>query len=209
MASIFDSSIQPWLDFKVKDNLNFTTEMIPSTIPSCQLEDQMANSVNLTNCTKICTLPVWLLNNDLPNNLLTCGLFATLAFNLKSLDAEYDPKHPPSDLAAIHEQYQDILGRFDILGLDAGDEARVSSIIEAVSTALFTLLKISSAYTYQGDLIQGICSQQCLFPTFGTLSADVPQNVRDCVSVICAPKSLNPDLGGIGVSTRSFTIIGS
>ena len=158
MASISGSSIQPWLDFKVKDNLDFTTEMIPSRIPSCQLVNQMVNSLKFTNCTSICTAPVWLLNDDLPNNLHTCGLFATLTFNLKSLNAEYDPKHPPSDLEAIHQHYEDILGRFDIVGLDAGDEARVSAIVEAVSTTLFTLLKKSSAYTYQGDLIQGICS---------------------------------------------------
>ena len=199
MAGISGSSIQPWLDLKVDDNLNFSTETIPATIPSCQTRQRVTGEVILDNCTKLCNSSDSLLDDKFPNNLLTCGLWATLV-TLDSYNEEIATMHPDVT-KAVHKHYQDVLGRFTTLGLDAGDEAYLSAAIGAVSTTMFTLLKENRIQTYQGDSIQGLCSQQDLFPTTAfEFNTDIPQHVRDCVTTICAPRSLNPDLGGIGVS---------
>ena len=112
----------------------------------------------------------------------------------------------PDVKKAAHEHYQDVLRRFAPLGLDAGDEAYVLAARGAVSTTMFALLTENRIQTYQSDSIQGLCSQQILFPTDST---DIPQHVRDCVTAICAPRSLNPDLGGIGVSMTYSAITAS
>ena len=199
MAGISGSSIQPWLDLEVDDYLNFSTATIPATIPSCQTRQRITGEVNFNNCTKVCNSSGSLIDDKFPNNLLTCGLWATLV----TLDSYNEQTYTmqPDVTKAVHEQYQDALGRFTTLGLDAGDEAYVSAAIEAVSTTMFTLLKENRIQTYQGDSIQGLCSQQALLPTGAfEYNTDIPQHVRDCVTMICAPRSLNPDLGGIGVS---------
>ena len=64
-----------------------------------------------------------------------------------------------------------------------------------------TLAKITKVQTYQSDSsLEGACSEQALFPTSTlTLNYDLPQFLQTCVNAICAPRTLNPDLGGIGV----------
>ena len=193
MAGISNSSIQLWLDFKVDDHLDFNTETIPATIPSCQ------SHVISDNCTQVSSSSASILVDTFPNNLLTCGLWATLV----TLDncVEKNVTGLPDVTKAVHQHYQDVLGRFTPLGLDDSDEAFVSAAIGAVSSTLFMLLKENRIQTYEGDTIQGLCSQQYLFPTASIeYDTDIPQHVRDRVTTICAPKSLNPDLGGIGVS---------
>ena len=208
MAGISGSSIQKWLDLELNDYLNFSTETIPATIPSCQTMRRATGEVNLDNCTKVCNSSNYLLNDRLPNNLLTCGLWATLVTldsYKEALDTTMDSYSEALDSydggEALHKHFQDVLARFTTLGLDAGDEAYVYAAKGAVSTTMFTLLKGNRIQTYQGDSIQGLCSQQNLFPTASfEFSTNIPQHVRDCVTTICAPRSLNPDLGGIGVS---------
>lgn len=197
MAGISGSSIQPWLDLELDDYLNFSTTAIPATIPSCQT--RQPGDVVLDNCTQVCNSSGTLLDDELPNNLLTCGLWATLV-TLDNYNNEITTMQP-NVTKAVHKHYQDVLARFTTLGLDAGDEAYVSAAIGAVSTTMFTLLKENRIQTYQADSIQGLCSQQELFPTAAfEFNTDVPQHVRDYVTAICAPRNLNPDLGGIGVS---------
>lgn len=195
MAGISGSSIQPWLDFQLVGS-DFMTESIPATIPSCQ--NVLPESPH--NCAQICNSSLLLAYEGAPNNLLTCGLWATLIV----LDSSA-VMHKWLD---VHARYQDVLGRFVTVGLDAADEAFASATIEAVSTALSTLLQENRHWTYQSDSVLGTCSQQYLFPsTERQYYIDIPQRVRNCVTEIYAPKSLNPDLGGIGVSIKESTRI--
>ena len=178
------------------EDLDFRTDSIPATLPLCQTGDHSGGPVVLGNCTEVCEFANTLLDADLPNNLLTCGLWATLI----TLD-NYSTAVPGQTIEAVHEQYQDVLRRFDTLGLDASNSTYVSATIEAVSTTLFTLLKENRIQTYQSSSIQGPCDQQTLFliPSWAS-DTDVPQLLRNCISAIYAPRSLNPDLGGVGVS---------
>lgn len=208
MAGISGSSIQPWLDLEVDDYLNFSTETIPATIPSCQTRQRVAGEVTLDNCTKVCNSSNSLLDDEFPNNLLACGLWATLV-TLDSYNEDVETMQPDVT-KVVQQQYQDVLGRFATLGLDAGDEAYVFAAIGAVSTTMFTLLKVNSIQTYQGGSIKRLYNQQDLFSTAAfEFDTDIPQHVRDCVTTIRAPRSLNPDLGGIGVSMMYSTITAS
>ena len=144
-------------------------------------------TIALDNCTKVCNSTIELLDVKLPNNLLTCGLWTTLTVL----------NHYPT----LTVNYAALLGRFDSLGLDASNAAYTYAARDAVSTLMDTLLKKTRVQTYQGgSSVEGACSEQALFPS-GTLEldTDLPRFLRTCVNAICAPSSLNPDLGEIGV----------
>ena len=195
MTGISDSSIQPWLDFQ-GDNL-------PANIPSCQTR-QTDGRVILDGCLTVCNQSVELLNSDKPNNLPTCGLYATLTM----LDAYTLARNPIGSYDDSHDQYVALLGRFSNLGLKANDVAYALAARNAVSATMTVLQKITNIQTFRGDsLLEGACSEQALFPsaTFG-FNTDLPQHLRDCVNAICAPRSLNPDLGGIGVRISRYGI---
>ena len=219
MASISNSSIQPWLDFRLNVSLNhvlnFNPETLPATIPPCRTKFQNASEVLSDNCTQVCNKSTSLIQPENPNSLLTCGLWVTLvtmdSYNERS-KLVY-PKLVYPELKEVyevaHEHYQNVLQRFAPLGLDAGDEAYFFAAKEAVSMIMFAMLKNRDFSS------QGLCSQQELFSlaipekffhvaVYGIV--DIPERVRDCVAAICAPASLNPDLGGIGVSMTYSTI---
>lgn len=180
MAGISNSSIQPWLD------LDLNADNLPATITPCQ-NRQKGGRIVLGNCTTVCDDAGLLLYADQPNSLLTCGLWATLA--------------TLTQYAFLTNDYHTLLGRFDSLGLDAGNATYAYAARNAVSTAMNTMLKITKVQTYQGgSSLEGACSEQALFPTSTLeLDGDLPQFLRTCVNAICAPRTLNPDLGGIGV----------
>lgn len=141
----------------------------------------------LINCTMVCEDAGLLLDAELPNNLLTCGFWAT-----------------PGKLNQYNDltsNYHNILGRFNSLGLDAGNAIYVYITRNAVSTALNTSAKTTKVQTYQSDSsLNGACSERALFPTsILELNTNLPQFLRTYVDAICAPKTLNPDLEGIGV----------
>ncbi|KAL8708730.1 MAG: hypothetical protein Q9220_006456 [cf. Caloplaca sp. 1 TL-2023] len=202
MTGITGSSIQPWLDLKLDGpfcRLDLSTATVPATIPLCQTRLNGSQEIILGNCTSVCNSTASFLDDELPNNLLTCGLWVSLV-TLDTLNE--DTSDPQRE--AVRNHYQEVLTRFTPLGLDAGNEAYAFAATGAVSTLMLALMRDTRLATYQADSIHASCSQQVLFPITGSLNYnnDVPQHVRDCVTAICAPRSLNPDLGGIGVRMK-------
>ena len=187
MTGIANSSIQPWLDFRFSE--------IPTSIPSCQFH-QPDNSIGLTNCTTICNDTTSFEQQLLPNNLLTCGLWSTLTVldSYHDVAVYYNETYPQLDPS--------LLQRFDFLGLDSSDKAYSYAAVNAISTylsALQLLVKLPAIQDEEG--LYGPCNEQTLFPrqplnTSGGLS----ENLVDCVDFICSPRTLDQDLGGIGVS---------
>lgn len=53
----------------------------------------------------------------------------------------------PNVTETVYKYYQNVLERFDTLGLDANDKVYVSAAIVAVSTIMFTLLKKTKIQT--------------------------------------------------------------
>ena len=73
-------------------------------------------------------------------------------------------------------------------------------LTSAVGNGMNVLEKVTRDGTYQADgTSKGACSQGELFPVVGS-SQDDSHSLRECVDSICASRTLNPDLGGVGVS---------
>ena len=183
-----NSPIQAWLDFH-GDNW-------PTTVPECHdLQDEDGVLAKTANCTTVCAdSDANLSGSGTPNHLLTCGLWATMTWMDFSDNQTYTSQisHPPDSL----------LGRCKNLGLNASNATYAFAARNAVSSALDTLAKNTRLQTYQSDPSSiGACSEQALFPSPSNdqIITDIHQSLRTCVSAICAPESLNPDLGGIGV----------
>ena len=187
MAGIVNSSIQPWLDFQLSE--------LPTSIPSCQTH-QPDSSIGLINCTTVCNNTNDFEQKSLPNNLLTCGLWSTLTVldSYHGVAANYNQTFPQLDPS--------LLQRFEFLGLDSGDKAYGFAAVNALSTYLSALDLLVKAPAIQDEEgIYGPCNEQSLFPRRPVTTGDgLHSNLLACVESICSPRTLDQDLGGIGVS---------
>ncbi|KAI4232424.1 MAG: hypothetical protein LQ352_008333 [Teloschistes flavicans] len=182
MTGITNSSIQPWLDF---DGRN-----LPASIPSCRYIDEGADAyrnLSTTDCGRVCGSTQILYSTSNPNNLFTCGLWITSTLNY------YD--------AGKTQFWEDLLVRFEGLGLNSSNVTQAYAARNAISTTMYSLEQASVLNTYQsGSSSHGSCSEQALFPDlFSVHEPNLPKYLHKCVNTICAPPSLNPDIGGIGV----------
>lgn len=207
--SITNSSIQLWLDF------NGT---LPTTIPPCQLrdsEDGNSPNVSIQSCTDICTHISALIDPLLPNNLLTCGLWASLVGSEKSRTPDMDNK----DLVP-----------FISLGLDYKDVTYANRVQDTVWMTLHLMFTGLAAGTSTSTMTTGAvhinCSSLILFAKNSSVSryaashlqrtspswshnsgeARYLTTVSSCLSNICVPKELNPDLAGIGVGQLDLKV---
>ena len=194
MTGVGGSSLQPWLDFN-GDNL-------PEIIPACQVEKMNQSGITTTDCTATCNATVALLDPSMPNNLLTCGLFASLTL----LNQYTLTRNPLGTYNDSHAFYVPLLARFNDVGLNSTDQDYGFVARNAVSAAMTWLQQITKIQTYRGNLLlEGACSEQALFPyALPSFNPDLPRHLRDCVDAICAPRTLDPDLGGIGVRMQAY-----
>ena len=112
MAGISNSSIQSWLTFEGSN--------LPNSIPPCQLRGG-SDGVLLDNCTQVCDTTLLLLDDALPDDFLTCGLWSTLALQ------EFRNSVASLDHSVPYPQANSLLARFDSLGLDAKDTIYISA----------------------------------------------------------------------------------
>lgn len=180
MSDNSHSAIQPWLDFR-GDNLS-------ATITPCD-----SSGINNYSCIAVCNNTQQILESKSANNLLTCGLWATL-----HLYEYFNTYVNPS----LFPETRSFMNHFDSLGLDAADSAYGFMTMNAVSRTLSHVEQRTRMATYQAEPSSaGACNQQFLFPLIATvINDDLSKPLRDCVDAICTPRSLNPDLGGVGVS---------
>ena len=181
MAEFANSSLQFWRDFKYDQSPQFVA-------PPCQ--GFSANG----DCGQICDNYVALLDPAAPVNLLACGLWTSLTYfvfdvGLGNLNA--------STAASINGS----LASFETWGLPASNTTYIYQSRNAVAAVLKELNRVTRIQTYlSSESMQGSCAEQTLFPVgVEANSSDISSRLADCLDAICAPRSLDPDLGGIGV----------
>lgn len=198
-----DSSIRPWLD------LDEDLENLPEQLPPCHAfswRSDRSSGINIeeANCAEVCTDQASYVTTSGLQNLLTCGIFASVAMlpRLRS--------HLPTN--------DSFLDKHALLFSEIGLNLRNDTLILLTSAAISTYMAetemqfgagCTTSKTYQQF---STCNQQYLFPVdvggVGYFSnpanvADQPlflYGLRRCVANICGQKQLNEDLGGIGVS---------
>ena len=191
MARITNSSIQIWLDF----NYNYANPIPPMTHPSGLHNDTYAS---------ICTQPDLLINPGHMSDLATCGLWATLVSLLDWSDQNHtQPVH----------FYEDHLRAFTSTRLDYMNRSQKATIFRTLSGSLSSLyLKGSNSVYYFDEKVPFYCSDYVLFSTNDAQNPffDMIPEIRKtpgyplskCMEVICSPRSVDPDLDGVGVRFR-------
>ena len=135
----------------------------------------------ITNCTYICSDEDSLFDPFTPANLVTCGLWQTVSTAISSGDLDNSSKYtaPFEDLGLSITNS----GVFNINDISLSDEVS-ASMLECFGTLCY--------YRYHDNTM----CDKCWDALFGS--------PIDCLNTICSPQgSLNPDIGGIGVSVHS------
>ena len=183
MAAISNSSIQIWLDFNGD---------LPATIPTCQtiaLTTENNPIVVSASCIDVCNDTELICDSRLTDSLAVCGLWSSLT---------------TLQFANI-SQHRSSLEAFVPLGLDYSDAAYTNTARNSVALCLSSVYTDVVAGTYLGQgFLPTACTEQELFNSFYfqllQFGQTTKQPLLDCVDAICAPATVNPNLGGIGVS---------
>ena len=112
---------------------------------------------------------------------------------------------PSSLINVTHDQLETSIAAFRSLSLDADNQSYGYIVRSAVSESMTLLYRAMRVQTYANDVLsQGFCSEQKLYPFQSPeFLADVAGPLHTFVDAICKLRSLNPDLGGVGVSLTS------
>lgn len=198
MVGITNSSIQLWLDF---------TGDTPPAIPPCERQPQYfpyegwLPALQAGNCTSVCNNSDSMLDPTLPNNLVTCGLWASLTV-MPLMTVGYP------DIINRTDQVNALLEPFVQLGLNRNDAEYARATRFTVASGLGDLYNRIMSDTYMGGAsFASACTEQKLFPYSNpeyAVAENLPYSLHACIEAICSTRTLNPDLGGIGVSLLHF-----
>ena len=188
-STLSNSTLEPWLDYQV-----FSNELPP--LQPCSIAGVTVN------CTDVCAGNNWtvssLFDASAPN-LMNCGLWSSLYERISySID---DISGDPSVISAL-ASFQDV-------GFPAAPSLLLDfqETVGKCLTALLTYSLTGSPEAVSQDLDLSTCSINMIF---GDVTAEArwtqsqETGIHDCMHGICFPKgSLNPELGGIGVSPHA------
>lgn len=219
LEPILNSSLQPWLD--LSNSLRFENLFqLDYDFPPCEilrLEDESTSIISSAktsfrakvevvipakSCQEVCSEYLAFSDPRRPVNLLNCGLWAKLATiwlrksNLPFHVPEKNGTRPiePSDL-------EDPLQEFTSQGLDYHNESYLNIVTGAVSSMLASFPNLEESERYL--LRPTACSEAELFSFERSTIRPTRSGLWPCLNILCTPSTLNPDLGGIGV-TESF-----
>lgn len=214
MSNLEDSSISDWINF------NGT---LPGGPKPCQWygTDDAGGSLVDVNCSQVCNYSVALLSLPQTSNLVTCGQWSFLMNGwATATQADNILPHPADALKpfqAVGLEALDITYNNDTrIGVQHPALTGASAVGEAVIYADLIsscLLDIYlSAKSYSTEFVAGTVPTACttgeLFnagedSTLEDLLGPMTSALRTCLGGICAPRNLNTDLAGIGVSNQS------
>ncbi|KAM0805355.1 hypothetical protein BDR22DRAFT_394050 [Usnea florida] len=181
MATLWNSSIQPWLELGRNQNL---------TLPHCT-KDSL-----IVSCAQVCNDSTVLFQNQ-SSNLVTCGIWTTIvaASGANESNNPFDPD--PLNLMPAFASH----------GLVPSIYQYTASYADTISDCLGFIYHNIKEWSFadNGDTAAA-CTRNDLFPilTQGPVSSTI-RALDDCLNSICSPLTMNPDLAGIGVFS-SFII---
>lgn len=195
------SSIQEWLDF------NGT---LPTAISACQNvtynlgAESLATNLSIIPCADVCTYS-WLLleGTHAPENLVTCGLWATIINPYLSLSAWSMSPYQHPVLYSAPANLNRSLRLFDSVGILSTSFEQYAATTDMISLSLTSIYRQSRSENAvnQGMTAAG-CTKSALFPMIpdpATSYSNTIASLRNCLDAICAPPKFNSDLAGIGV----------
>ena len=178
-----NSPLQPWFDYGTAiSHTAYRTDPFAALPP---IQPCYGGSVGgkTLNCSAVCDESYLLFDPQHPENLVTCGLWATVGAIL--LQSGPLPATTPFDAVGLNVSSLEPVGIVD--GGLAGNNA-----LQRILVSCF-----ASFYAGTHDFTQhtrdtpSSCSAFAMFQN--------PLQVEPCFEDLCAPRTLGPDFGGIGV----------
>lgn len=139
-----------------------------------------------SNCSQVCPSPDSLFNTSEPDNLVTCGLWATVCSYY-----EYNMYGNDSALMAV-------FSAFDSVGLSLASDytcGNLSVLVGNIVDCAADFYSNAHSFTNDNGFTSYSCSRRSLFAQAG---------VGGCLIDLCSLPTLNPDIAGVGVCVRNF-----
>ncbi|KAG8531221.1 uncharacterized protein KY384_004579 [Bacidia gigantensis] len=220
-------TLQDWIDINVdKASQSPGCSLLYPEDPRALTDSEYWPYFAEGNCLTICNNSGYLLDKEshasrtTVNNLATCGLWTTLAtrrnyYSDRIANWNSTPEFIGSDSAkrfALNVQMLDNdIGRLSHWSLDWQNLQYVVASRNAIVKELGFAFSSSKVGTYEDTIaFPYSCTGDGLFPPLEDDGveldrAPVQQNfeLQSCIRQICAPRTVNPELGGIGVRVNS------
>ena len=185
----FNPSLQPWVDFD--HGVQTCGENPYSIIPATDLQPCSAYGQN-QNCSFVCQILDDLFNASEPQNLLNCGMWVT---------ACSAPTFPYCANATRWTAHFESIGlnldtpQLESPWYDASEQCSdLSTTVEGnIATCLTDYYATINDGTDKAGLVPLPCSNW----------TSAEGTIDNCLENLCSARTLNPDVGGIGVSTSS------
>ena len=183
--------IQPWLDFN--NIISRTTNITKILAALPQIQPCSAEGV-WANFSQICQNGLDLFDRSESANFLTYGLWAMIS---SYYFASENTSSPDRTYYSLPPSWMDqVSAAFEPVGLQPSNESiRSSSSLQAnIAVCSANLYYMGHQITNDYQYTPYSCSKASLFE-FNRLEA--------CFTNLCSPKTSNPDIGGIGVYSKS------
>ena len=185
-----NSSLQPWIDLdtfiKYNTNSSNLTWIDQHLSNNAFIQPCISNGIQVS-CVDICNNASYLFDPQMPQNLVTCGIWA--------------------ELQGLSD-YQNVTGPFQSLGLNQTNDAYVKSVRSGITACFESLFIELNTGTSSQDYENGACDMETVIslPYSGEDGLTV-FDLGSCIQSLCAPPTMNEDLGGIGVSRAIERVI--
>ena len=174
-----DSTLQKWYDHDPRSFETWNTFHSNTKLDPC-----VYGNGTIVACSKVCNDTRFLLDPEWPQNLNTCGIWAYYVSGTKFIAA-----HGPN--GTFIDVYQG-------LGLK-GNDYEFATAVQGKIADCMNEVDYGLPTGYNTDYSK--CNRDTIFggwprpgPSYG-----FGATIRPCLDDICSPKTLNPDVGGIGV----------
>ena len=200
-ADFTNSSLGPWLALEKKLALEGVIELAFDIQPCYNPDEPEAT------CRYPCSEASRLFNEDYPMELLNCGVWALLGgmwieqFEASPHDFNLSGA---STIEDVKGKLEAPLERFVPLGLDYRNLSQITHVRDQVSGVLLQTFDWVQGSVTRSAREAIACSTARLYPLTNTLirlgAYERESGLGPCLSSICRPRVVDPDLGGIGVS---------
>ena len=182
-----NSSLQPWFDYGAALNRHPGPTNLLAALPPIQPCYGGSIGGQLLNCSVVCDYPYLLFDPQHPDNLITCGLWATVGASL--LQAGQLPATTPFDAVGLN--VSSIESAATVQSSNEGlvnNNARLQSNIASCFVSFYAAVHSPTDNSVPAPKN---CSATAVF--------QYPLAVESCFEDLCSPRTLDADLGGIGV----------
>lgn len=180
-----NSSLQPWFDYgtAIRSPASGHTDPFAALPP---IQPCYGGSIGgeAVNCSVVCGYTYLLFDPQHPSNLVTCGLWATVTAGLDSTGQS--PVTTPFEAVGLNLSATETVRTID--GALGTYNAQLQNNLVACFASFYAA---THSFTDDRRSTPNTCSATALF--------QYPLEAEPCFADLCSPRTLDADLGGIGV----------